>query len=100
MKAPTNLRISPETEAELAKATTLSNSSKAELMRQAIAIGLAELRKIDYDLKSYGLAKLLEEKAAAPAPPAALPPPAATSTLPVTRGPRPPKPKPGNTPRA
>ena len=47
---PISLRLSPELTQDVQQATEMIGMSQAEVMRLSIAIGLKELRAIDYDI--------------------------------------------------
>lgn len=62
MEKPVNVRITDKTAAKLDEAVRISERTKAQLMRQAMEIGLIQLEKVGYDLETWAMNAMLEAK--------------------------------------
>lgn len=59
---PINFRVSDKLAAQLDEAVKISGNVRADLMRDALAIGLDVLARHNYDLQGYAIRKLAEEE--------------------------------------
>jgi len=57
---PTNIRISDESLAEIAKAAEISKMAQADVIRLALKLGMASLAKIGFDPDAVIMARVTE----------------------------------------
>lgn len=68
MEKPIHIRLSQQASDQIDEAVRISGKVRADIMRDALALGLDALARVGYDLQGYAVRKFAEEEAKKTAP--------------------------------